>query len=88
MDDSLFTLTFSTRPMRFFYETAPNPPKAKECQLRKVRRTRAAPLAATVEMGHSQRTSALEGKGGVWPMRTLVDVGRGKGIFAAADVLF
>jgi len=37
--------------------------------------------------GHSQRTSALEGEGGVWPMRTLVDVGRW-GVFAAADVLF
>jgi len=27
--------------------------------------------------GYSQRTSALEGEGGEWPMRTLVDVGRG-----------
>jgi len=27
--------------------------------------------------GHSQRTSVLEGEGGVWPMRTLVDAGRG-----------
>ena len=43
-------------------------------------------IAPKTIRGHSQRTSALEGEGGVWPMRTLVDVRRG--VFAAADVLF